>query len=161
MVTVRLAKITDLSEIVAFAARKLAPGQSTYDGIPFNAVIARRTAKEAMTDKSGRSRVWVTERDGELCGFLIGQIGEMPMSHYLAAQDLAFLADAGGDLLVKAFVGWCRLVGKVARIDMGVSASSARWIPVLRRFFRRQGFAEGGGLYYLNLINENATEVAA
>lgn len=157
MVKVRLAKISDLTDIVAFAAKKLAPGSSTYDGIPFNAVIARRTAKAAMTEKM--SRVFVAEKDGKLCGFLIAQIGEMPMSHYMAAQDLAFLADAGGDLLIDAFVVWCRLIPKVARIDMGVSASKPS--PAIRRFFRRKGFAEGGGLYYLNLINENATEAAA
>ncbi len=157
MIRVRLAKITDLSEIVAFAARKLAPGASTYDGIPFNAVIARRTAKRCMTEEL--SRVWVAERDGKLCGFLIGEIGEMPMSHHMAAQDLAFLADAGGDQLLDAFVAWCKLVPNVARIDMGVSAS--RPYPAIGRFFRRRGFSEGGGLYYLNLINVNATEAAA
>lgn len=156
MVAVRLAKLSDLSAIVAFGAAKLAPGSSTYDGIPYNAVIARRTVKRCMLDP--QARVWVAERDGALCGFLIGEIGEMPMSHYMAATDLAFLADAGGNLLLDAFVAWCKLHRNVARIDMGVSAS--RPSPAFARLFRRSGFNEGGGLFYRNLLNEKM-EVAA
>lgn len=157
MITIRLAKITDLSDIVAFAARKLSPGASTYDGIPFNAVIARRTAKRAMTEP--QSRVWVSVRNDKIIGFLIVEVGEMPMSHYMAAQDLAFLADAGGDKLIDAALSWLRLLKNVARIDMAISASGPR--KAFARLFRRKGFSEGGGLYYLNLINEKAIEAAA
>lgn len=151
---VRKATHADLSAIVAFAKHKLAG--STYDGVPFNAVIARRTAKRALED--GDARVYVAERGGVLVGFLIGEIGPMPMSHHMGATDLAFLADAGGDLLVDAFIAWCRL-RKVARIDMGVSASA--YTPAIARFFRRKGFAAGGGLYYMTLLEQAEKESAA
>lgn len=154
MTVVRLATMQDLSDIVALGARWHARG-STYDGIPYNAVIARRTAKRCMMDQD--SRVWVAVRKGVIIGFLIGEIGQMPMSHYCSATDLAFVAFGGGDALRNAFVSWCRL-RKVARIDMGVSASGPQ--RSIQRFFRRGGFSEGGGLYYLNLLgNDQDIEV--
>lgn len=152
---IRKATFADLSAIVACGARWHAAG-STYDGIPYNAVIARRTVKRCLTDAD--ARVWVAERDGEVVGFLIGQIGEMPFSHHTSASDLAFVAQAGGDELVAAFIAWCRL-RRVARIDMASSAMRAS--AVVRRFFRRAGFEEAGGLYFLNLIGGDAAEVAA
>ena len=151
MISIRKATHADMSAVVAFAKRKLEG--STYDGVPFNAVIARRTVKRALED--GDARVYVATREGELCGFIIGEIGPMPMSHHMGASDLAFLADAGGDLLVDEFIHWCRL-RKVARIAMGVSASTAA--PRSTRFFRRKGFSEGGGLFYMNLLDEQQHE---
>ena len=152
---VRLATLSDLSAIVALGAAWHERG-STYDGIPYNAVIARRTVKRCMQDAD--ARVWVAVRGDDVVGFLIGEIGQMPFSHFMSATDLAFVADAGGDELVAAFVHWCEL-RKVARIDMGVSASGPS--PVIGRFFRRNGFSEAGGLYYRAIHNEqNSREVA-
>ena len=155
MTTVRLAKFDDLSAIVALGAAWHAGG-STYDGIPYNAVIARRTVKRCLT--SPDSRVWVSVADGKVRGFLIGEIGEMPFSHHCSATDLAFVAEAGGDELLEAFLSWCRL-RKVARVDMGVSATK-RSAPLVR-FFRRHGLKEAGGLYYVNMLDERAKEIAA
>lgn len=146
MIVCRLGKLTDLSEIVAFAKRKLET--TNYAGFEFNAVIARRTAKAAMTCPD--SRVWVTERDGQIVGLLIGEIGPMPMTHHMAATDLGFLADAGGDLLLEAFVAWCNL-RNVARIDMGVSAGPEEDAAICR-MFRRKGFTRSGSMFHMNLL---------
>lgn len=142
---VRLARITDVSDILAFAKEALT--RTNYRGFPFNAVIARRTLKRAMTDPN--ARVWVAERGGRIVGFLIGEIGEMPMTHFTSATDLAFLADAGGDLLLDAFVHWC-ILRKVARIDMGVSAGPAR-DAVMRRAMRIKGFELSGSMFHVHL----------
>lgn len=132
---VRLATMLDLSDIVAFG--KAAMEKSNYASFPFNAVIARKIGKGMMTSKD--SRVWVAETEGgKLTGFLIGEIGPMPFTHYYSASDLIFVADQGGDLLLDAFVEWCKLRG-VARIDMGVSAGPEREEAV-RRAFERKGF---------------------
>lgn len=148
MTVVRLAKLTDLSEIVAFAKRRIEAG-TNYAEFPFNAVIARRTVKAAMTDAD--SRVWVTERDGQIAGLLIGELGPMDFTHYLGATDRAFLAEAGGELLLEAFVDWCKLRG-VARIDMGISAGETR--KGVERLFRRHGFKPSGGMFHLNRVAE-------
>lgn len=144
---VRLAKLTDLSDIVAFA--KDALERTNYATLPFNSVIARRTVKHAMTDATGGSRVWVTEDDGKIVGLLIGEIGPLPMTHFNGATDLAFLADRGGDLLLDAFVEWCKL-RKVARIDMGISAGPLRERAV-RRAFEMKGFEHSGQMFHMDL----------
>lgn len=149
MVRCRLAKIEDLSAIVAFAA-KLYP-QSNYaaGGLPFNAVIARRTCKSAMTNKD--SRVWVTTKDGVICGFLICIVGPMMFTHYAGGSDLFFMAEAGGDKLIDAAVHWCKLRG-VARIDMGISAGVGDREETFKRLWRRKGFMYSGPVFSMNLL---------
>lgn len=147
MAGIRLAKLTDLSEIMVLAARL--KDDTNYRNLPFNAVIARRTCKSAMTDKD--SRVWVsTHADGRIAGFLVGIVGPMVWTHYLGASDLYFMAEAGGDLLLDAFIAWAKLRG-VARIDMGISAGGERE-AALKRAFRRKGFDYSGPCFHLNLL---------
>lgn len=146
MIICRLGKLTDLSDLLAFAKRKLE--STNLAELGFNAVIARRTLKGAMT--SPDSRVWVTERDGVIAGFLIGEIGPLPMTHHMGATDLAFLADAGGDLLLEAFIAWCNL-RQVARIDMGVSAGPEH-DDAVRRMYRGKGFVYSGSMFHRNLL---------
>lgn len=151
----RLAQLADVSHILAYAKERL--GGTNYDGFPFNAVIARRTVLGAM--KSADSRVWVLDKDGLICGFLIGEIGHMPFTHHTSASDLAFMAGGGGHLLLDAFVRWCKL-RKVARIDMGVSATDGRGAAV-DRMYASTGFQKAGGMYYMNLLDTRQKEVAA
>lgn len=145
---VRLAKLTDLSDIVAFA--KQATARTNYDAHEFNSVIARRTAKQAML--SSDSRVWVVDDDGAIKGLLIGEIGPMIMTHRMGATDLVFLADKGGDLLLDAFVDWC-ILRKVGRIDMGVSAGPEREAAI-KRAMARKGFAYSGPMFHRNFPGE-------
>lgn len=148
----RLAHLSDLSAIVALGKEMAA--QTNLAGIPYNAVIARRTAKRAMT--SPNSRVWVIDRDDEIVGLLIGEIGDMPMSHHQSATDLIFIAKAGGDLLLDAFIHWCTMRG-VARIDMGVSAGPEREAAI-KRMFRRKGFTYSGPCMHRTLLGEGASQ---
>jgi hypothetical protein len=144
---VRLAKLTDLSEIVAYGARTLP--HTNYAPLGYNAVIARRTLKATMTDKD--SRVWVsTDATGKIRGLLIGQIGQVPFSHFLAATDMVFVAEAGGELLLDAYLSWCKLRG-VARIDLGVSAGPVREAAMVR-LMRRKGLERAGTMFVANLI---------
>lgn len=150
---VRLATMLDLSDIVAFG--KAAMEKSNYAQFPFNSVIARKIGKGMMTSKD--SRVWVAETDGgKLTGFLIGEVGPMPFTHYYSATDLLFVADQGGDLLLDAFVEWCKLKG-VARIDMGVSAGPEREEAV-RRAFERKGFVYSGPMFHMNMLPEGESK---
>lgn len=142
---VRLAKLTDLSDIVALGA-KLVP-LTNYGPLGYNAVIARRVVKEAMTSKY--SRVWITEDKGKITGLLIGEIGPMTTTAKMGATDLAFIADQGGDLLLDAFVDWCKL-RKVSRIDMGISAGPERE-EAIKRVMRRKGFVYSGPMFHMNL----------
>lgn len=143
--TVRTAKLSEMSDILAYA--RTAHARTNYATLPFNPVIARRTLKRALTDAD--SRVWVAERRGAVCGLLIGEIGDMPMTHYRSATDLVFVADHYGMGLLAAFVAWCKL-RDVARIDMGISAGPMRERAV-RRMFERAGFTYSGQMFFQNL----------
>lgn len=142
--------MSDLSEIVAFAKGWLKG--TNYEGHEFNSVIARRTVKEAMT--SPNARVWITEDEGKVVGLLIGEIGPMTMTHRMGATDLAFLPTGkGGDLLLDAFLEWCKL-RKVGRIDMGISAGPGREEAV-KRAMRRKGFAYSGLMFHINFVGDD------
>ena len=144
---VRLAKMTDISNTLAFVKRKLE--ETNYSGFPFNSVVARRTMRDAMTSKA--SRVWVAEHEGKIVGILVGETGPLPFTHFMGATDLCFLADAGGEKLLAAFLAWCKLL-KVARIDMGVSAGGSVNQKVVDRLFRRNGLVKSGGMYHMNTL---------
>lgn len=140
MIAVQLASLPDLSHMVAFGASAFAA--SNYSELGYNAVIARRTLKNAMSDNS--MRVFVAKRNGQVCGVLIGSIDPMPFCGGLSATDLVFIAYAGGDLLLDAFLDWCK-VRRVTRIDCGVSQADDKRVE---RLFRRKGFTRAGGLFY-------------
>lgn len=144
----RLATLADLSDIVAFGKRVVAT--TNYAAFPYNAVIARRVVKQMMTQAT--SRVWVTERKGQITGLLMGEVGPMPFSHYMAATDLIFVAESGGDELLDAFIAWCKLRG-VARIDMGVSAGPERE-EAIKRMFAQHGFDYSGPMFHMNMLPE-------
>lgn len=148
---VRLATLDDISDILALGKKSME--SSNYSVFPFNAVIARRIAKASMM--SADSRTWVAEHNGKLVGFLIGELGPMPMTHFHAATDLIFVADAGGDLLLDAFVEWCKL-RHVARIDMGISAGPEREAAV-RKMFESRGFVYSGPMFHLNMQSEGGS----
>lgn len=143
--SVRLAKMSELSDILAYA--RTAHEKSNYADFPFNSVVARRTLKSAMTDAN--SRVWIAEHEGRICGLLIGEIGDLPMTHFQGATDLVFVADRHGEKLLDAFVAWCKL-RKVARIDMGISAGPDREVAV-RRMFERVDFLYSGQMFHQNM----------
>lgn len=146
---VRLAKMQDLSDIVAFAKEWVA--KTNYAAHEFNSVIARRTVKQAML--SADSRVWVADDGGKVAGLLIGEIGPMTMTHRMGATDLAFLPSGkGGDLLLDAFLAWCKL-RKVGRVDMGISAGPGHE-KAIKRAMARKGFVYSGLMFHQNFVGD-------
>ena len=120
--------------------------KSSYAPLGFNAVMWRTVLRGAMMDRSMLVRAaW---RGSECVGLIVGQLGPLPWCVGLAATDIVFVADQGGDLLLRDFVAWAES-HKVRRIDMGVSDTP---IPELRavhdRFFRAAGFERAGGMYF-------------
>lgn len=145
---VRRGKLSDISAILAVAARILPT--TNYAPLGFNSVIARRNVQRFMV--TADSRVWVVEDKGEIVGFLMAELGGMPHVARLSATDFAFLAERGGDLLLDAFIDWCKLC-KVARIDMGISAGPEREAAIKRAMARR-GFTYSGPMFHLNLLGD-------
>lgn len=132
----------DVSGICAFGKRKHA--ESNY-AAEFNAVWFRKVLFGALKDKD--QCVFVTVKDGEIAGLLIGCRMPMLFSPKYCATDQVFVADAGGDLLLDHFMAWCAK-NRVARIDMGNTQQDR---AAMDRLMRSRGMQRGGGMYYQNI----------
>jgi hypothetical protein len=139
---VRKANLNDLAPLLEFGRRHFEA--SNFAPLKWNGVIARRTLKDAMV--SPNSRVFIAMKNGNVVGALIGDIYMMPFSAAMCATDIAFVADAGGDMLLDAFLEWCK-TRKVKRIDMGVSQED----PRVDNLYKRKGFIPSGTMFYMNL----------
>lgn len=145
---VRRGMLSDISAILEVAQRILP--STNYAPLGYNAVIARRNVQRYMT--TADARVWVVLDKGKVVGFLMAELGALPHVARLGATDFAFLAERGGDLLLDAFIEWCKLC-KVARIDMGISAGPEREAAI-RRAMARKGFVYSGPMFHMNLLDE-------
>lgn len=88
--------------------------------------------------------VLIAERDGKLCGVLIGSADEMLQCNVRYAVDLEFYADAGGKELVESFKEWARGIG--CKLVMMADSNGGR-TEAKDRFFAGAGFEYTGGVY--------------
>lgn len=137
----RLALLTDLSAIVAFG--KGAHERSNYRDIRYNAVHTRRVVKDAIRDPD--SCVYIALRGGNVCGLLIGNVSPLPFSPLLAATDMVFVAERGGDMLLDLFLKWAKRM-KAVRVDLGVSDDDPG--DRVGNLYQRKGLRRAGGVYY-------------
>lgn len=145
---VRPASMLDLSAVCAWAKGKHA--ESNWSAIAFNAVWFRRVLKASIADPE--HCVFLALQDGKVRGLLIGCHMPLLFSPLRCATDMVFVADAGGDHLMRAFLRWCK-ARRVVRIDMGNSQNDDQRID---RFMERKGFARAGRMYYWNAEAEHA-----
>lgn len=146
-VVTKLVQPAQLSEVMRYS--RTAFDKSNYAPLGFDAVLWRQVLRNAILEKSMLVRAaW----RGQRCvGLIVGMLAPLPWCVGLAATDLVFVADQGGELLLRDFVAWAES-HKVRRIDMGVSDTPA---PELRnartvhdRFYRAAGFERAGGMYF-------------
>jgi hypothetical protein len=143
-VIVRKASIADLSGIVAYGRE--ATAKTAYGIFPYNATNTRRFVQGAI--KAADMEVWVTVIDGKVRGVLIGSIDLLLMSHVLMACDMAFAAEAGGDLLLDRFIAWAKQRG-AALIEM--CSSQEHDYERFGKLLERKGFSRSGGVYRMLL----------
>lgn len=137
------ATLNDLALILEYS--RIAFSKSvTYQATGYNEVIWRNTLKAAFADPT--MVVLTARKGGKVCGLLVGMRMPMPWSGGFCASDLVFVADQGGDRLLRAFVIWCK-EQRVRRIDMGVSDTQLREHAAEALFFRI-GFSGAGRVYY-------------
>lgn len=141
MIKVQLASLNDLSPMLEYGRRAFEG--SNYEGLGYNSVIARKTAKAALSMPS--MCVYLAKKNGVICGLIIGMMDAMPFCAGMSATDLVFHAEAGGDKLLDAFVEWCKRK-KVTRIDMGVSQEGND--EAVTKLYERKGFKAAGRLFY-------------
>lgn len=145
MIVVRKATLADLSSIMDFS-RSACERSPTYSITGFNSVIWRRQLKASLADPD--MVVLVAIRDKKVCGLLVGMRAPAPWFAGYSATDIVFTAEAGGEVLLDAFVAWC-IAKKVTRMDMGVSDEvSEEKLAAYDRMFRIAGFRPAGRVYY-------------
>jgi hypothetical protein len=149
VIHVRRANELDLSNIVAFG--KQAVAKTSYASLPYNASKTRAFLKGAMKDPS--VQVFVAIKDHNVCGVLIGSVDVVLFSHVLMATDLAFIADAGGELLLDRFLAWAKQRG-AAIVEM--VSSQAEGYERYSRLLEHKGFERSGGVFRLTLVDMQA-----
>ena len=141
----RAAGLTDLSELTAFAKAK--HQESNWAFLAFNAQWFRGCVKKALYDQD--QCVLITRRNGVLCGLLIGMCTSMLFTPLRCATDQVYVADSGGDLLMREFRVWCKSK-RVKRLDMGNSQAERKGAD---RFMRRHGLQRAGSMYFYNEVD--------
>jgi hypothetical protein len=152
-VIVRRANELDLSRIVAYG--KEAVAKTSYVELPYNASATRTFLKGALRDPS--MAVFVSLKQSQVCGVLIGSVDRVLFSHVLMATDLAFAADAGGDLLLDRFLAWAKAKG-AALVEM--VSSNAEGFDRYSRLLEHKGFVRSGSVFRLKLVELNARQTA-
>lgn len=138
---VRRAKHSDLTGIVKYS--RAAHERSSFAELaPFSPAKARKNVTRLL----GRPdfAVFVAERDGSLCGALIGSADEMLQCNAKYAVDIEFYADGGGRELIDAFREWAKAIG--CKVLMMADSNGGR-TEAKDRFYRGAGFEYTGGVY--------------
>lgn len=146
MVT-RLARASDLAELVALAGRL--HHESAYRELDYRQEkVAGYVA--LVLDCPDRYCIHVAEHDGRLVGFLAGYLEAYVFGHELVAHDTAFFVDPAhrgsfaAKRLISAFVEWARTHG-AREICLGVSSGIAP--ERVGGFYERLGFHRAGAIY--------------
>ncbi len=138
------ATLNDLPAILEYSRQAFARSV-TYQATGYNEVIWANTLRGVFRD-SATMPVFIARRAGKVCGLLVGMKLPMPWSAGFCATDLVFVADAGGDRLLRLFLAWCKQQ-RIRRIDMSVSDTSAN-AERIGALYERAGFSRAGGAYY-------------
>lgn len=137
-----------LSSILIYS-RRACEASPSWGPLGYNAVIWRQTLLDSFRDPS--SVVIAALNGNDVCGLLVGTKGPLPWCAGFGATDLVFVADRGGNLLLREFKSWCR-EKKVRRIDMGISDTEITdedgECIAADVMFRREGFSKSGRMYY-------------
>lgn len=149
-VVVRMAMPHMLTEMMRYSREAFEA--SNYATHGFHATQWRSVLREAMLDKS---MCVISAWRGQRCvGLLVGMMAPMPWCLGFAATDIVFVAEQGGDMMLRQFVDWAR-ARKCKRIDMGVSddailrMSPERIGKLYDRMFAAAGFHRAGGVYFM------------
>lgn len=146
---VRLANYGDTTKIVVFGRRQLE--QSVYNHVPFNAAAARRSVREIIKSGNGDILLAVNDVD-EIRGILIAWHEPLIWTNRKVATDIHFLAEQGGDMLLRAFRNWAKEKG-CSEVCMGTF--NDRDEDRIERLFNRIGFRTVGKAYRMELKDEH------
>ena len=123
-------------------------GKSIYSGLAFNATLFRKSLHAIIKGGNGDILLAIS-RKGQIRGLLIAWHEALLWNHRPMATDLHFIAEQGGDMLLRAFRRWAHERG-CCEIGMGTfSTENADRVETL---FNRLGFETVGKTYRMELF---------
>lgn len=131
--------------VVAFA-KKMHP-TTTFGHIPFNAPLFRSNLKRVLANDNADVLV-AMDGAGEIRGFLIAWSESLLWSHQKYATDVHFVAEAGGDKLLREFSKWAQ---RKNCVEAGVGTFNGVDEDRIERLYNRIGFKTTGHTFRMEL----------
>lgn len=152
--SVRAAKFTDIKAIIAMMER--AHQASRYAELTFDKEAAQQLLVRSMQRHGhknyGGALVLVSEKDGEITGFMVGFLDEVyPCLKELRATDLLFRVENDNSTrdsiqMIGRVINWAQSNPKVVDIVLGATDIMGEWDEI-QRFYEGLGFEQCGGLF--------------
>jgi hypothetical protein len=145
-VEVRKANFQDITPLVIFGKSQHA--KSTFRDLAFNAAFFRRNLRELIRNDNGDALIAVN-KEGHIRGLLLAWHEPLLWNRVPYATDLHFVAEQGGDMLLRAFMKWAKKRGCV-EIGIGTfnGGENEQRIEIL---YNRLGFKTVGKTYRMEL----------
>jgi len=145
-VRVRVAKYDDITAMVIFAKGQHA--RTTFKDLAFNAALFRRSLRELI--KSGNGDILLAlNGSGQVRGMLMAWHEAMTWNKRPYATDLHFVAEQGGDLLLRAFKKWAIERGCC---EIGLGTFNGVDEDRIEKLYNRLGYKTVGKTYRMELI---------
>ena len=142
---VRTAKYDDITAMVIFARRQ--HEKSSFKDLGFNPVLFRKSLREII--KSGNGDILLAVNKSRIRGMLMAWHEQLTWNKRATATDLHFVAEQGGDMLLRAFRDWA-----IERncCDIGMGTFNGKDEDRIEKLFNRLGFKTVGKTYRMELI---------
>jgi len=140
---IRKASLADVPAIEALGLRL--KSKTLYATWRYDREAALKQIRSCVSGALGCA--FVAERNGEICGVILGVAERMWFSNQRVASDLMFYSErpGAGYWLLRRFMEWAWSVPSVGQVMLG--QSSGLEIDALERLYQRLNFRKVGGLY--------------
>ena len=142
---VRVAKHNDVTAMVIFAKGQHA--KSAFKHIVFNTALFRKNLYKIIKGGNGDVLIAVNPQ-GQIRGMLIAWHEPLTWSHQKIAVDIHFVAEQGGDMLLRAFKKWA-IERQCCEIGLGTFNGVDE--DRIENLYNHLGFATVGKTYRMEL----------
>jgi len=145
-VKVRKAKYNDITALVIFC--KAQHAETSFRDWAFNPALFRRSLREIIKGQNGDALIAVS-KTGHIRGLLLAWHEQLLWTKQFYATDLHFVAEQGGDMLLRAFKKWA-----IERncIEIGIGTFNGKDEERIETLYNRLGFQTVGKTYRMDLI---------
>jgi len=121
--------------------------KSSFAHIEFNSALFRKSLRELIRGANGDILLAINKA-GEIRGLLMAWHESLTWTHRMIATDLHFVAEQGGDMLLRAFVRWAKAKGCT---EIGMGTFNRMNEERIEKLYNRIGFETIGKTYRMEL----------